>query len=151
MTITTGRIAQNRRARHDYQIEDTLEAGLVLMGSEVKSLRAGQASIGEAHAGEHDGRLVLFNADIPVYKFARDNHEPKRMRLLLVKRKEQNKLLGQIRRQGITLVPLDLYFNQRGRVKLLLGIAKGRKKADKRQVERDRDWSRTRARLLKQN
>ncbi len=149
MAITTGRIAENRRARHDYLIEDTLEAGIILKGSEVKSLRTGRASIAEAYAGEDRGRLTLFNANIPVYPAARDNHEPKRVRELLVSRKQRDKLLGMIRREGMTLVPLSLYFNQNGLVKLQLGIAKGKKKADKRQTERDRDWSRQKQRLLK--
>jgi SsrA-binding protein len=149
MAINTGRIAENRKARHDYLIEDTLEAGLILRGSEVKSLRNGRASIAESYAGEDRGRLVLFNANISVYPAARDNHEPKRVRELLVSRKERNKLLGMIRREGITLVPLSLYFNDRGMVKIQIGIAKGKKKADKRQAERDRDWSRQKNRLLK--
>jgi SsrA-binding protein len=149
MAINTGRIAENRKARHDYLIEDTLEAGLILRGSEVKSLRNGRASIAESYAGEDRGRLVLFNANIAVYPAARDNHEPKRVRELLVSRKERNKLLGMIRREGITLVPLSLYFNDRGMVKIQIGIAKGKKKADKRQAERDRDWSRQKNRLLK--
>ena len=149
MAITTGRIAENRKARHDYLIEDTLEAGLILRGSEVKSLRLGRASIAESYAGENSGRLVLFNANIQVYQAARDNHEPKRVRELLVNHKERNKLLGMIRREGVTLVPLSLYFNDRGLVKIQIGIARGKKKADKRQAERDRDWSRQKNRLLK--
>ena len=149
MAITTGRIAENRKARHDYLIEDTLEAGLILRGSEVKSLRLGRASIAESYAGENRGRLVLFNANIQVYPAARDNHEPKRVRELLVNRKERNKLLGMIRREGVTLVPLSLYFNDRGLVKIQIGIARGKKKADKRQAERDKDWSRQKNRLLK--
>ena len=150
MTGVTGiRIAENRKARHDYQIDEVIEAGLILMGSEVKSLRAGRASIAESYAGEDQGRLVLFNADIPIYPPARDNHEPKRVRPLLVSKKQRDKLLGLIKRQGMTLVPLTLYFNARGRVKLQIGLAKGRKKADKRQAEKDRDWARTKQRLLK--
>ena len=149
MAITTGRIAENRKARHDYLIEDTLEAGLILRGSEVKSLRLGRASIAESYAGEDRGRLVLFNVNIQVYPAARDNHEPKRVRELLVNHKERNKLLGMIRREGVTLVPLSLYFNDRGLVKIQIGIARGKKKADKRQAERDRDWSRQKNRLLK--
>ena len=149
MAITTGRIAENRKARHDYLIEETLEAGIILQGSEVKSLRLGRASIAESYAGENNGKLALFNANIRVYPAARDNHDPKRVRELLVSRKERNKLLGMIRREGITLVPLALYFNDRGLVKIQIGIAKGKKKADKRQAERDRDWSRQKNRLLK--
>ena len=149
MSISTGRVAENRRARHDYQIEETLEAGIILQGSEVKSLRTGRASIAESYAGEDQGRLALFNANIPVYQASRDNHAPKRVRELLVSKKERTRLLGLIRREGVTLVPLSLYFNNRGLAKLQIGLAKGKKKADKRQAERDRDWSRQKQRLLR--
>ena len=149
MAISTGRIAENRRARHDYQFEETLEAGIILHGSEVKSLRTGRASIAESYAGDNNGRLALFNANIPVYPASRDNHQPKRVRELLVSRKQRNRLLGLIRREGVTLVPLSLYFNDRGLAKLQIGLAKGRKKEDKRQAERDRDWSRQKQRLLR--
>ena len=147
--ITSGRVAENRKARHEYEIEDKLEAGLLLQGSEVKSLRLGRASIAESYAGENNGRLVLFNANIPIYEPARDNHEPKRPRELLVSARERNKLLGLIRREGMTLVPLAIYFNDRGLCKLSLGLARGRKKQDKRQAARDRDWGREKARLLR--
>ena len=149
MAVSTGRVAENRRARFDYQIDDTLEAGLILKGSEVKSLRTGRASIAEAYATEEKGRLVLVNANIPVYPASRDNHEPKRIRELLVSRKQRDKLLGMIRREGMTLVPMALYFNDRGRAKIQLGMAKGRKKHDKREVQKDRDWSRQKNRLLR--
>ena len=149
MAISTGRIAENRRARHDYQIEEALEAGIILHGSEVKSLRTGRASIAESYAGDNNGRLALFNANIPVYPASRDNHQPKRVRELLVSRKQRNRLLGLIRREGVTLVPLSLYFNNRGLVKLQIGLAKGRRKEDKRQAERDRAWSRQKQRLLR--
>ena len=149
MAISTGRVAENKRARFDYQIDDTLEAGLILKGSEVKSLRTGRASIAEAYATEEKGRLVLVNANIPVYPASRDNHEPKRIRELLVSRKQRDKLLGMIRREGMTLVPMALYFNDRGRAKIQLGMAKGRKKHDKREVQKDRDWSRQKNRLLR--
>ena len=149
MAISNGRVAENRRARFDYQIDDTLEAGLILKGSEVKSLRTGRASIAEAYATEEKGRLVLVNANIPVYPASRDNHEPKRIRELLVSRKQRDKLLGMIRREGMTLVPMALYFNDRGRAKIQLGMAKGRKKHDKREVQKDRDWSRQKNRLLR--
>ena len=149
MAISTGRIAENRRARHDYQIEEILEAGIILHGSEVKSLRTGRASIAESYAGDNNGRLALFNANIPVYPASRDNHQPKRVRELLVSRKQRNRLLGLIRREGITLIPLSLYFNDRGLAKLQIGLAKGRKKEDKRQAERDRAWSRQKQRLLR--
>ena len=147
--ITTGRIAENRRARFDYEIVETFEAGIVLFGSEVKSLRTGRGtSIVESYAGEEKGELALINANIPVCTQARDNHEPKRIRRLLVSKKEKNKLLGQMRRDGMTLVPLSLYFNDRGLAKLSLGIAKGRKKHDKREVVKQRDWNRQKQRLL---
>ena len=150
MAILKGRIAENRRARHDYRIEETLEAGIILHGSEVKSLRTGRASIAESYAGDNNGRLALFNANIPVYPASRDNHQPKRVRELLVSRKQRNRLLGLIRREGVTLVPLSLYFNDRGLVKLQIGLAKGRKKEDKRQAEKDRAWSRQKQRLLRE-
>ena len=149
MAISIGRVAENRRARHDYQIEETFEAGIILYGSEVKSLRVGRASISESYAGENNGRLALFNANIPVYPASRDNHQPKRVRELLVSRKQRERLLGLVRREGVTLVPLSLYFNDRGLAKIQIGLAKGRKKADKRQAERDRDWSRQKQRLLR--
>jgi SsrA-binding protein len=143
-------VAQNRRARHDYLIEDTLEAGLVLQGTEVKVLRRGQASIAEAYADEKEGELYLVNANIPEYASAAHfSHEPRRPRKLLLHRKEMNRLLGAIRRQGMTLVPLSIYFNERGRAKVALGLARGKKKADKRQADKARDWQRDRARILR--
>ncbi len=145
-----GRVAENRRARNDYQIEETLEVGLVLLGSEVKSLRSGRASISESYASENKGCLVLINSNIPIYPAARENHEPKRMRQLLLKAKERDKYLNMIRREGYTLVPLALYFNMNGIVKLTLGIAKGRKKQDKRDLNKQRDWDRQKQRILKQ-
>ena len=148
-TISTGRIAENRKARHEYQIEEKIEAGLILQGSEVKSLRSGRASIAESYAGEDNGRLVLFNANIAIYEPARVNHEPKRPRELLVKMRERNRMLGLIRREGMTLVPLAMYFNDRGVAKIQIGLAKGRKKQDKRQADKDRTWSRDKARLLR--
>ena len=147
--ITTGRIAENRKARHEYEIQEQIEAGLVLRGSEVKSLRTGRATIAESHAGEDRGRLMLFNANIPIYEASRATPEPRRPRELLVKARERNKLLGLIRREGMTLVPLVLYFNDRGIAKIQIGLAKGRRKQDKRQAARDRDWSRDKARLLR--
>jgi SsrA-binding protein len=142
--------AQNRRARHDYLIEDTLEAGLVLQGSEVKVLRTGQASIAEAYADAQAGELFLVNANIPEYKAAnRFSHQPRRPRKLLLHRKEMNKLLGAIRRDGVTIVPLSIYFNERGRAKVELGLAKGKKMADKRQADKDRSWQRDKARIMR--
>ncbi len=147
--IITGRVAENKRARHEYEIEDRLEAGLVLFGSEVKSLRSGRVSIAEAYAGEDNGKLMLFNANIPTFESAYENHNPKRPRELLVKLRERNRLLGLIRREGMTLVPLSLYFNERGIAKIQIGLAKGRKKQDKRQALKNRDWSRDKARILR--
>ena len=146
-----GRVAENRRARHDYQIEEIVEAGLILMGSEVKSLRSGRASIAESYASEENGNLVLINANIPIYPAARENHEPKRMRTLLMKAKERDKYLNMIRRDGYTLVPLSLYFNQKGVAKISIGLAKGRKKHDKREASKQRDWDRQKHRLLKEH
>ncbi len=143
-------VAQNRRARHDYFIEDTIEAGLVLTGSEVKSLRQGKGSIAEAYVAENGGELYLQGAHIPEYTAAnRFNHDPRRLRKLLVHRRELGRLSGQIRREGYTLVPLELYFNSRGIAKTLLGLAQGKRKVDKRQTIKSRDWDRQRARLMR--
>ncbi|MDJ0611457.1 MAG: SsrA-binding protein SmpB [Kiloniellales bacterium] len=144
-------VAQNRKARHNYQIEDTLEAGLVLTGTEVKSLRQGRASIGEAYAADQGGDLYLINAQIPVYEAAnRFNHEPKRARKLLVHRRERSRLIGLVQRQGYTLVPLKLYFNNRGLAKVELGLARGKRQVDKRETEKQRDWQRQKARLMRE-
>ena len=142
-------IAQNRKARHDYLIEDTLEAGLILAGSEVKSLRKGGASINEAYAAERGGELFLMNANIPVYAAARINHEPRRARKLLLHKKELNRLAGAVTREGMTLVPLGLYFNDRGIAKVAIGLAKGKRKSDKRAAEKERDWKRDKARIMR--
>jgi SsrA-binding protein len=143
-------VVQNRRARHDYLIEDRIEAGLVLVGSEVKMLRQGQASIAEAYADEEGGEMFLVNANIPEYPAsARFNHVPRRPRKLLLHKKQLNRLLGAVRREGMTVVPLSIYFNERGRAKVELGLARGKRKADRRQAERDRDWQKSRARLLR--
>ena len=146
----TGRVAENRRARHDYQISEIVEAGIILTGSEVKSLRSGRASIAESYASEENGSLVLINANIPIYPAARENHDPKRMRTLLFKAKERDKYLNLIRRDGYTMVPLSLYFNQNGVAKLSVGLAKGRKQHDKREASKQRDWDRQKHRLLKE-
>jgi SsrA-binding protein len=143
-------VAQNRKARHDYFIEDTLEAGMLLLGSEVKSLRSGRASIAEAFAAEKDGDLYLLNAHIPEYESAnRFNHAPRRPRKLLLHKKESERLKGRINREGMTLVPLAIYFNARGIAKCQLGVAKGKHKADKRQTIKERDWQREQARVLR--
>ena len=150
MRATDRYAALNRRARHDYLIEDTVEAGLVLHGTEVKSLRKGGASIAEYYADQQGGELYLVNANIPEYKAsAHFNHQPTRPRKLLLHRKEVNRLLGAIKREGVTVVPLAIYFNERGRAKLLLAIAKGKKLHDKRETEKERDWNRQKSRLLK--
>ncbi len=142
--------AQNRRARHDYFIEDTVEAGVMLLGTEVKSLRAGRASIAESFAAQQGDGLYLVNAYIPEYEAAnRFNHAPKRARKLLLHRRELGRLLGAVQRDGMTLVPLSIYFNARGIAKVQLGLAKGKRKGDKREAEKQRDWSRDRARLLR--
>ena len=143
-------IAQNRKARHNYFIEDSLEAGLALTGTEVKSLRQGRASIGEAYAGEEKGELYLINAQIPVYESAsRFNHTPKRPRKLLLHKREMARLLGLVRREGYTLVPLRLYFNRRGIAKIELGLARGKKNIDKRETQKKRDWQRQKARIMR--
>lgn len=150
MTSEKKVVALNKRARFDYYIEDTLEAGIVLQGSEVKSLRQGQGSITESYATEEEGALYLVNSFIPEYNEAsRFNHNPKRRRKLLVRKKELNRIWVAIRRKGMTLVPLSLYFNERGIAKLELGFASGKKKADKRTVEKERDWQREKGRLIR--
>jgi len=147
---TRKRVAQNRRARHDYLIEDTLEVGLMLTGSEVKSLRQGRGSIAEAYVSEKDGELYLQGAHIPEYDAAsRSNHAPRRLRKILAHRRELTKMVGQIRREGYTVVPLEIYFNSRGIAKALLGIARGKRRADKREAAKARDWQRQKARLLR--
>ncbi len=143
--------ALNRRARFDYFITDTVEAGIVLAGTEVKTLRAGQANIQESYAGVKDGALFLFNAHIPEYNKAGQHlqHEIRQPRRLLLHKKEMSKLIGQTLREGITIVPLSIYFNNRGIAKVELGVAKGKKQADKRDSIKDRDWQRDKARLMR--
>ncbi len=145
-------IAQNRRARYDYAIEDDVECGIVLTGSEVKSLRTNQANIAESYASVEEGELWLINSYIAPYAQARTwGHEERRKRKLLVKKRELSKLWQATARQGMTLVPLVMYFNHKGRVKIKIGIAKGKKNVDKRQTEAKRDWSRQKARLMRHN
>jgi SsrA-binding protein len=142
--------AQNRKARHDYSIEDSLEVGIVLTGSEVKSLRAGRATITEAYATDQGGELFLINAYIPQYEQAGpQNHEPRRPRKLLAHRRQIGRLAGAVQRQGMTLVPLKLYFNDRGVAKLELGIAKGKRAYEKRDASKKRDWERDKARIMR--
>jgi SsrA-binding protein len=144
-------VAQNRRARHNYLIEDTLEAGLMLTGSEVKSLRLARCSLGEAYAGDMKGEIYLFNAHIAPYGPAsRFGHEPKRPRKLLLHKRERDRLLGMVRRDGYTLVPLSVYFNERGIAKVEVGLARGKRRADKRETEKKRDWQRDKARLMRE-
>ncbi len=149
--IVTGPIAENRRARYDYEITDTLEAGIVLTGTEVKSLRIGKAQITEAYASPERGELWLINSHIPEYLQAnRFNHEEKRPRKLLVKKKDLARLSQDVERAGNTIVPLKLYFNEQGRAKLLIGVGKGEKSFDKRETERNRDWNRDKSRIMKE-
>ena len=144
-------VAENRKARRNYDIEETFEAGLMLSGTEVKSLRSGKANIAESYASDEKGELFLINAYIPEYAEAsRFNHAPRRPRKLLLHRKEIHKLMIAIQREGMTLVPLRLYFNDRGIAKLELALGKGRKLHDKRQAERKRDWDRQKARLMRE-
>ncbi|MDG5493995.1 MULTISPECIES: SsrA-binding protein SmpB [Azospirillaceae] len=144
-------VAQNRRARFDYFIEDTVEAGIMLLGTEVKSLRSGKASIVESYAGDQNGELFLVNAYIPEYGQAGQffQHETKRPRKLLVRKRELARMLTAIQREGMTLIPMSIYFNDRGKAKVELGIAKGKKKGDKREAEKERDWQRDKARLMR--
>ncbi|PTQ74821.1 SsrA-binding protein SmpB [Celeribacter persicus] len=142
-------IAENRRARYDYAIEDDIECGIVLTGSEVKSLRTGQSNIAESYASVDDGELWLTNAYIAPYEQAMFPHEERRKRKLLVSRRELARLWQATGRQGMTLIPLVMYFNHRGKVKLKLGIAKGKKNVDKRETEAKRDWGRQKQRLLR--
>lgn len=145
-------IAENRRARFDYAIEDDVECGIILEGSEVKSLRDGGANIAESYAAVEDGELWLVNSYIAPYQQAKTfQHEERRRRKLLVSRKELADLWNSTQRKGMTLVPLVMYFNHRGKAKLKIGIAKGKKLHDKRETAAKRDWSRQKSRLLKDN
>jgi SsrA-binding protein len=144
-------VAENRRARYDYFIEDKFEAGLMLTGTEVKSLRAGEATIAESYAEVRDGAVWLVNANVPEFSHGnRFNHEPRRPRKLLLNAREIDKLTGAVERKGMTLVPLSIYFNGRGRAKVELALAKGKNSADKRQSTKDRDWQRDKARLMRE-
>jgi SsrA-binding protein len=143
--------ADNRKARFNYEILDTYEAGIALTGTEVKSLRQGKANIGESYAGPSGEDFFLFNAHIPEYLQAnRFNHEPKRPRRLLLHRRQIDKLIGATQREGFTVIPLKVYFNERGRAKVELGLGRGKKLHDKRETEKRRDWDRERSRLMRE-
>ena len=143
-------VADNRKARFHYEILDTYEAGLALTGTEVKSLRGGKATIGEAYAGPSGEEFFLFNAYIPEYLQAnRFNHETRRPRRLLLQRRQINKLLGATQREGFTVIPLKIYFNERGRAKVELGLGRGKKLHDKREAEKEKTWNREKARLMR--
>jgi len=144
-------VAENRKARYSYEIEDTIEAGIVLTGSEVKSMRTGKANIAESYASNEGGELFLINAHVAEYKGAAcDGHDPTRHRKLLLHKKELGRLLGAIQREGMALVPLRLYFNARGIAKLQLGLGRGKKIYDKRETEKKRDWERQKGRLMRE-
>lgn len=143
-------VAENRRARYDFFIDDKYECGIVLTGTEVKSLRFGEGSIAESYAEVKDDQIWLINANIPEFSHGnRFNHEPKRPRKLLLNAREINKLHGAVMRQGMTLVPLSIYFNGRGRAKVELALAKGKKAPDKRATEKERDWKREQGRIMR--
>jgi SsrA-binding protein len=143
-------VAENRRARYDFHIDDKYEAGIVLTGTEVKSLRFGEGSIAESYAEVRDDQIWLINANIPEFSHGnRNNHEPKRPRKLLLNEREIHKLHGAVMRQGMTLVPLSIYFNGRGRAKIELALAKGKKAPDKRATEKERDWKREQGRIMR--
>jgi SsrA-binding protein len=145
-------VAENRRARFDYSIDTVYEAGIALTGTEVKSLRFGEGNIAESYAEVKDHEIWLINANIPEFSHGnRFNHEPRRARKLLLNAREINKLHGAVNREGMTLVPLSIYFNPRGRAKVELALAKGRKAHDKREAIKERDWQRDKARLLRQH
>jgi SsrA-binding protein len=145
-------VAENRKARFNYAFEDTMEAGLVLTGTEVKSLREGKANIAESYASAENGEIWLINAHLPEYLQAnRFNHEPRRKRKLLLHKKQIDRLFAGVNRDGMTLVPLKIYFDDRGMAKMELALAKGKKLHDKRETEKKRDWQRQKSRLLRQN
>ncbi|WP_426231920.1 SsrA-binding protein SmpB [Pararhizobium sp. DWP3-4] len=148
--VVTKIVAENRKARYNYEIMDTYEAGLVLTGTEVKSLREGRANIAESYATDEGGEMWLINSYLPEYLQAnRFNHEPRRRRKLLLSKREAHRLQSAINRDGMTLIPLKIYFNDQGRAKLELALGKGKKLHDKRETEKERDWNRQKSRLLK--
>lgn len=143
-------VGENRRAKFDYHLEDAFEAGIVLTGSEVKSLRHGQCSIAESYIGFYEGELYIYNANIPEYKGAAgDQHETQRTRKLLLKKRELNRLIGLVQREGYTLVPLRLFFNGRGLAKIAFALGKGKKLHDKRETSKKRDWNRDKQRIMR--
>lgn len=145
-------VAENRKARFNYEVLDTVEAGLVLTGTEVKSLRHGHANIQEAYASAEGGEIWLVNSYIPEYlQGNRFNHEPRRNRKLLLNKREISRLTAAVEKEGMTMVPLKLYFNDRERAKLLVGVARGKKLHDKRETEKKRDWERQKARLMREH
>lgn len=145
-------VAENRRARFDYHIEEVFEAGIALTGTEVKSLRFGEGSIAESYAEVKNGEVWLVNSNVPEFSHGnRFNHEPKRLRKLLLKEREINKFVGATERKGMTLVPLSIYFNSRGRAKVELALAKGKNAADKRATVKERDWKREQGRLMREH
>ncbi len=149
-TVKVKTVAENRRARYEYFIEDVVEAGIALAGTEVKALRQGEGSIAESYAELKDGQMWLVNANIPEFSHGnRFNHEPKRPRKLLLHERQIEKMGNAVARQGMTLVPLSIYFNDRGRAKVELALGKGKKLHDKRETERDRDWKRDAARIMR--
>jgi len=144
-------VAENRRAKFEYHIDEVFEAGIALTGTEVKSLRFGEGSIAESYAEVKDGQVWLVNSNIPEFSHGnRFNHVPKRPRKLLLHEREISKLFGAVERKGMTLVPLSVYFNARGRAKVELALAKGKQAHDKRQTQKDRDWQRDKARLMRE-
>ena len=143
-------LAENRRAKFDYFLEDFVEAGIQLLGTEIKALRDGRANIAESYVSPEGRDLVLINADIPPYKQAnRFNHEPRRPRRLLLHRKQIDRMIGAVQRDGQTIIPVRLYLNEAGKAKIEIAMAKGKKLHDKRQATADRDWARDKARLMK--
>jgi len=142
-------ISHNRKAHYNYSFKEIYEAGIVLSGSEVKSLRAGKVSIAESYAFDHNGEIFLVNSNIPSYKASSYNdHNPTRNRKLLLNKKEINKLIGKIKREGFTLIPTKIYF-KKGKAKIEIGVAKGKKEYDKRQTKKNREWNRDKARIFR--
>ncbi len=150
-TINGKLIAENRRARFDYAIEDTFEAGIMLVGTEVKAMREGRANIAESYATIDGNEAFIINANIPIYAPASQfNHLPTRPRKLLLKRREIGRLIGETQKKGRTIVPLKMYFNERGKAKLLLGVGVGKRAVDKRETQKNRDWQKQKARLMRE-